>query len=71
MSNSNATTRKANLSPTSEATKLRVHIAKIIAKEIGEEEYKKLHYLVKEKLMEEYEMKHQEELQKLFPNASL
>ncbi len=60
-----------SLLPTSEANKLGAYICKQLKEEMGEEAFRKLHYLQKETMMEEYEMVHQKELKKLFPRASL
>ena len=60
-----------NVLPTSEKYLLKGYIEKQLQKEMGKEEFSNLHYLMKDKLMEEYEEEHWEELREKFPNVSL
>lgn len=64
-------TAKGYVLSTSEKNLLKKYITEQLQKEMGETEFNNLHYLLKEKLMEEYEAEHWDELSVKFPNVSL
>ena len=64
------TSYKSALS-TSEKYLLKKYISEQLQMEMGKEEFNDLHYLLKEKLIEEYEAEHWNELRKRFPRVSL
>ncbi|MBO4919481.1 MAG: hypothetical protein J5365_04930 [Erysipelotrichaceae bacterium] len=50
---------------------MKKYISEQLQMEMGKEEFNDLHYLLKEKLIEEYEAEHWNELRKRFPRVSL
>ena len=65
------TIMKGYVLPTSDKYLLKKYITKQLWMEIGKEEFNELHYLLQDKLMEEYEADHWDELREKFPNVSL
>ncbi len=50
---------------------MRVHIHRELIKEMGEQEFRSLHYLEKELAVDEYFEEHEAELMELYPKADV